>query len=128
MAKCIKLQRKRRKICVGDLDSRITLQTRTIKPPVFGETDFDEEFTATQEVWAMINTVEGKTHFNGVETETPISHSIGIRYRTDVTAETWILLSDGRRLDILETQDVEERHEFLILTCTDRGDQEASKA
>ena len=120
MPKCIRIQRKKRQYCVGDLDEEIILQNRAITPPVFGAVDFTETFTATATVWAAIDTVAGKVFFDDVGTETPITHEIGIRFDATVTAETWIEF-DSRRLDILNVEDLDERHEFMRLKCTDRG-------
>jgi len=120
MPRCVKLKRKKRQACIGDLDTEIILQDRDIASPLFGSPDFSEDFTDLNTVWAGIETVTGKTYFDGAGVETPITHSLLIRFDATVTAETWIEF-DGRRLDILAVQDLEERHEFLTLTCTDRG-------
>lgn len=121
MPKCIRIKRKKRQVCIGDLDTRIILQDRSIKPPVFGDPDFDEDFANTDTVWAAVNTVSGKTFFDGVNSDINISHVIFIRFDSAVTAETWVELEDGQRLDILDTENLEQRGEFLKLTCTIRG-------
>ncbi len=120
MPKCSKIRRKKRQVCLGDLDKQIQLQDRDITPPVFGSADFDEKFTNTDLVWAAIQTVNGKTFFDNVGVETNITHIIYIRYDAAVTSETWVLF-DLRRFDILDTENLEERDEFLKLTCVDRG-------
>lgn len=134
MSKCVKIRRKHRKICISDLDSEILLVDRSIQPPLAGSADFTERFLEDigelEPVWALIETVSGKTFFDGVGTETPITHNIYIEYDELITAEFWIildvdlrptLLSGDKILDILSTQDLEERHEWLKLECTVRG-------
>lgn len=118
---CDVLQRRHRKLRVGDLKDRICLQRRAISEPNFGATDFGENFTRETRVWAKVETSTGKSFFDGVNPDVPVTHVVGIRYDKDVTTETWILLLDGRRLNILDVQDLEERHEWMILRCTDRG-------
>jgi SPP1 family predicted phage head-tail adaptor len=120
MASCKKLRRKKRQICLGDLDTQIILQNRVLTAPLFGTPDFDETFTTTDTVWAMVNTVSGKTFFDNTGVGTNITHSVGIVFDSSVTAETWIEL-DGNRLDILQKENLDERGEWLILTCVDRG-------
>lgn len=105
----------------------ITLQNRDIVPPVFGTPDFDENFSGDQTVQAIISTQRGKTLFDGVATDNPITHKICIEYLPGVTAETWILFK-GRRLDILDVENCCEHDEVLILRCTERGTGEAAKA
>jgi len=119
MTKCVPLHRKHRKVCIGDLDTEITLQNRAITPPTTS-VDFSETFSALATVWAMVNTVRGKTTFDSSNVERDITHEITIRYDAAVTPETWILLN-GKRIDILDANDLEERHEWLVLSCTERG-------
>lgn len=117
---CSKIRRKNRKVCIGDLNTEIKIQGRTILPPVFGNPDFNETFVDNSTVWAMVNTGGGKTFFDGVGTDINISHYVYIRFDSTVTAESWVELN-SRRLDILVVEDLEERNEFMKLTCSDRG-------
>lgn len=129
MSRCIRIKRKNRKVCLGDLDTLITLENRAIQAPDFDTVDFDEEFTPTNDpVWALLETVTGKTFFDGVSTEQDITDWIYIRFDETVTAETWVKLDNGSRLDILRVNNLDRRSEFMLLECTDRGTKEASKA
>lgn len=112
---------RRRKVCVGDLNQRITLQDRDIVPPIFGDADFTEDFTEDNDCWAAIQTVHGKTFFDGVnQRDVNLTHEIFIRYDATVTAETWILY-DSRRFDIVSVEDLDEQHTFMRLMCVDKG-------
>lgn len=129
MARCQPIKRKHRKPCIGDMDTLITLENRVIEAPDFDTVDFDETFTAPNPpVWSLVQTVKGKTFFDSTGTEFDVTHWIYIEFDSTVTAETWVKLDDGRRLDILDTEDLEERREFLLLQCVDRGSTEASKS
>lgn len=129
MPKCIRIKRKKRQICLGDLDSLITLENRNIQAPEFDTVDFDEVFTeAIPDVWAMIETVRGKTFFDGVNTEKDITHLIYIMFDLTVTAETWVKFNDGRRFDILDVENLDERSQFMLLHCQDKGTKEAGKS
>lgn len=127
MPSCQFIKRKHRKICIGDLDTLIKLQSRDIVSPVFGDVDFDEDFQDTSEVWALIKTQTGKTVFDGVDTDFNITHGMTIRFDPSVTTETWVEL-DSRKFDIMMLENLEERNEFLLLFCTVRGVGEAAKA
>ncbi len=129
MPVCQPIRKKRRNICIGDMEDEITLENRAIQAPDFDTVDFDETFTAPNPpVWALIETVRGKTFFDGVSTEEDVSHWIYINFDSTVTAETWVKLTDGRRLDILRVENLDERSDFELLHCVDRGAKEASKA
>jgi len=120
MPRCVRLKRKHRKVCVGDLNNTITLQNRDITAPQSGF-DATESFTTnTLDAWAKIETSRGETVFDGVDTEVDVTHVFTIRWLSGITAETWILF-DGERFDILDTQDLEERNEWLIMKCTNKG-------
>jgi len=111
------------------MDEQILLQDRGIGEPLFGSVDFGEDFTNIATVWAAVETVNGKTFFDSVNTETDITHHFYIRFDASVTAETWITW-DSRRFDILKPEDYDGRKEFMKLTCAERGAKtiEATKA
>ena len=104
----------------------ITIQNRDIAEPVFGDTHFSEAFTGDIDVQAIIKTKSGVTYFDGVNTETPVTHEICIAYLPDITSENWLLFK-SRRLDILNVINCCEKDNTLILQCNDRGTAEASK-
>ena len=101
----------------------ITIQNRAITPS--NGADFTETFTDVGVIPAAVNTVSGKTFFDGVNTETNITHSIGFRFDETVTAESWILFN-GNRLDILKLENLDERSVWMRAICVDRG--EAAKS
>lgn len=114
------VRRPRRKICIGDLNTRICLQKRTLTEPTFGQTEFGHDFEG-EEVWAKVVTTNGKTFFDGVNADINVTHEITIRYDSDVSASTWVELQNRTRLDVVDVEDLEERNEYLLLRCTDRG-------
>lgn len=124
MSQCQSIRKRKRNVCVGDMKDVITLQNRNITPPLFNIVDFDEDFQPIDplntERFSLIETTTGKTFFDGVNTDTPITHIIYIRFDTTVTSETWIEF-ESRRFDILKVEDFEERHTYMKLTCVDRG-------
>ncbi len=129
MSVCQNIQGRRRQVCIGTMDHRITLETRDIQAPESGTVDFKENFTVPTLVWADIQTPRGKTFFDGVNTDTPISHMIGINFDASISAtKTWVKLESGNRLRILTVEDLDGRSDFMMLTCTDRGNQVASQA
>lgn len=128
MPRCETIKRRHRKICIGDLDTPIIIENRSITEPVFSSFDFTETFTNDDPyTWAMVETVSGKTFFDGVNTESIVTHHIYINFDADVTAESWVKIGSNR-MDILQVENLEERSEFMKLICSDRGTKEASKA
>jgi len=105
----------------------ISIQTRNLVPPVFGSVDLQLDFIQKYNVKALVKTPRGKTLFDGVSTDQVVTHKLAIEYLADITSEDWIILK-GRRLDILDVENCGEADKSIVLTCTDRGDKEASKA
>lgn len=105
----------------------VTLQNRNIVAPLFGSSNHDEAFSNDQEVLAIVKTPNGKTFFDGVNTETNITHELCIEYLAGVTSETWILFK-GRRFDILQVINCCEKDNTLKLLCSERGISEAAKS
>lgn len=121
MPKCSPIKIKNRRICAGDLKDQIVIQLRTIKAPQSGSVDFDEEFTTSATVWAAIETRSGIEQFDGVNLISRPSHFIYIRYTADIDVEKWITYN-GKRYEILDAENLEERDEFYLLRCSPLGD------
>ena len=120
-----KLKRPWRDLCIGDLRDQVLLQDRSIQAPDFNAIDFTEKFDDLGGIWASIRTRGGKTIFDDhAQRDRVVTHEVGIRYDPRVTAESWLLLADGRRLDILDSESLDERGDWIILQCTDRGTQD----
>lgn len=111
----------RRTPCIGDLTQQVRLLARAIQPPVAGATDFSERFTEVAKPWADVRTTQGTTFFDGTTQDIPVTHRVFMRFRADVDTESWIELRGGSRLRVLRAEDLEDRGEWLKLTCTEKG-------
>lgn len=120
MPKCIKIRKKKRQVCVGDMRDEIVIELRSLTPPSGGSVDFTETFSTKETVWAAINTVNGETIFDGTGTERDVTHRIHTRYISGVTAEDWVT-HKNERFDVLSVEDLDERQEYMLLRCTNRG-------
>jgi len=121
------LLRKRREPCLGDLRQRVKLHDRDIQVPKFGDPDFTEEFSGTKIVWASVKTIMGQTIFTGANVDVALSHEIIIRFDERVNSETWIEF-EGNNLNIVNVEDLDERHDFMRLRCMKRGDKDLGAA
>jgi SPP1 family predicted phage head-tail adaptor len=121
------LLRKRREPCLGDLRQRVKLHDRDIQEPKFGDPDFTEEFSGTKVVWASVKTIMGQTIFTGANVDVALSHEIIIRFDERVNSETWIEF-EGNNLNIVNVEDLDERHDFMRLRCMKRGDKDLGAA
>jgi len=123
MAKCKKLRRLKRSPCTGDLRNEIILHDRDIEAPMFNTAEQTQEYTNPLTVWSSVNTVRGKEIFNGTQLIGIKTHIILIRFldTREITVENVVELK-GNYLDVIEVQNLEERDEWLELSCGILGD------
>ena len=104
------------------MDRLITIKSRDIKEPSGGSVDYSEDFVSLGDEWSnVVSLRKGPVFFDGTNLARQATHVFELRYRDDVTAETWVEL-DGVNYDILNVEDLEERREFLHLYAVKRGD------
>ena len=122
MTKCGKIPGKHRQVCIGAMDRLISLKSRAIQTPIGASVDYSEEFTSIGTEWSdVVSLSRGPVFFDDTNVAKQATHIFKIRYRDDATAEVWVEL-DGQNYDVLNIEDLEERHEFLFLYSVKRGD------
>jgi len=115
----VNIKKKARRVCVGDMVDLITLQNRQLQTNL-SDVDLDEAFSTHEVVWSMVETISGETIFDGVGIERDVTHRVYIYHDAAVTEETWILFGT-ERLDIITVENLDERGQFMLLRCTNRG-------
>ena len=128
MPKCVKIRRKKRQVCIGDLDTEITIRTRDLDDSI-DSTDEVLSFTTVLTAWAMVETLKDVFIVDEVTGgDQPVSHRIVIRV-PDITidAANWVNFG-SENYRILGQTDYDERGEFLELMCTVRGDDDREAA
>ena len=124
MPKLKRLTRRRQRVPIGDLDTLIWVEDRTQVAPAYDTVDADHDFDphpSASQVWARVETKSGTTLFDGVETDRKITHHIVFRYLDGMTAQTWLRLQNGTRLDIVDLANLDEHGEFLQALCEATG-------
>lgn len=120
MAKCQRVRVNKRKICIGDLTKAITLEARAIQAPGQNSVDYTEQFNPIINTKAAVKTVRGETIFDGSNTERVVTHKFWIRFRSNITFETWIEM-DNIKFDVLDVENLDERNEWLAIRASKRG-------
>lgn len=132
MAKCVKLQRKKTQVCVGNMNKFIEIYVRNIQAPLNSlglSPDYREDFTILYSLWALVETPRGKVTFDAVGIDKVISTIFYIYAVPNITAQNWIVY-DANRYDIVRVTNLEENKLFLKLETVLRGstDKDASQA
>lgn len=125
MADCVRKKRRRLRGCIGEMKERIFVENRVMDSPDFAMGAANFTFSAHEsaaEVWAIVETVSGSTTFDEVTgLDRNITHSVIFRWISGISAETWLRLDDGRRLDILTVSNADERSEFIEIQAAEAG-------
>lgn len=121
MSEAVARRIRRRKICVGDLNIRISINRRSFVAPIT-TVDFDQKFVEKKSVWAGLETVQGRNTFfvTNVNGDQEVTHVFFCRWFEGLNSEYWIEYED-ENYDILNVENYEERKEFAVCYCNVRG-------
>ncbi len=117
---CNPISLKSRRICIGNLNTQITLQLRTLQGNNYASVENTEDFSDIATVWGAVITTRGSQLWDGVEISNPFTHDIYIRYRDDVDFTKWIEFG-SQKYDIVDVENLEQKNEWLLLKCILKG-------
>lgn len=130
MAICKVISKPKLKICLGDFDKRISIESRTQTTDSL-TVDNDEVFTVIATPWARITTRTKEILFDDVNTDAVSTHLFEIRYSSmyEITAENFILFKN-KRYRIIAVDNVDEEDEYIRMDAVLLGPvaKEANKA
>jgi head-tail adaptor len=117
---CEPIKQKKDRVCIGDLSTKIEVETRDITAPT-GGVDFDESFGTFKTLWAMVQTAgTGETIFDESNIEQSITHHFYVRYVPNFNFQKWIKYKD-QYYNILDVENLNEEDRFLKIRATVRG-------
>lgn len=102
----------------GKLNRRVTIQSRS--EPLDGYGDAKAVWSTVDTVWAHVQPMSGTEKAEAQSFGADVSMQVTIRYRDDVTPKNRLLLG-SRVLEIVSARDEDERHEALVLVCSERA-------
>lgn len=119
MPECKIIRPKRRRLCTGDLNIKIDILSRSYGAPVT-DVDFSQNFSLFKNIWAALETSNGRNNFYVTNLDISVSHIFYMRWIDGLEAEKWIEYKN-ENYDILEVENLEERDEWAICYCNVRG-------
>lgn len=114
------ITRKMRSVPAGTLDTVVIIHVRTMSPPAYGTVDYTTNFEG-QNVWAMVNTINGQTIFNGVDQDLNVTHEIYVRYDPNINSSKMIEVAPDQYLDIADVENLDQRNTWMKLVCVALG-------
>jgi len=112
--------RRLRKIYVGDMRERISLEERSILAPSYNSPAASEGYAQIVETWARVETEFNNRVFDEVALDAKPSIKFTIRYRPNITTETRVRYNDIL-YKVAHSDNLEERNEYLILYAAIEG-------
>jgi SPP1 family predicted phage head-tail adaptor len=100
------------------MDKRVTIQSASQISD--GQGGFTETWSDGASVWAWIQPVKGYEKFQASQTQTPLSHKIVTRYRTDITTASRLKYGD-RIFWVKEVINRDEANQFLDIRALERA-------
>lgn len=120
---CISIKKNTNKVCTGDLDKRIKIQTTSITannaPGGLSTTGFTDIYTC----WALVKTTTTRQFIDGVNIEIALNTDFFIRYTGSVNfeQELWIEYA-GNRFKLINYNNIDKDNVIIRLRCSEKGD------
>jgi SPP1 family predicted phage head-tail adaptor len=121
MVKCKRIQKTNTKICIGDLNKKISLLTRTLTASPDDSVDFTVGYTTIAEVWSLVQTLSGRDFFDSTQQAgSGATHVFYIRYKAGITQEN-VIGFGSEYFNITKVWNLEEDSKFLKIDTVIRG-------
>jgi len=119
---CTSIKKNINKVCVGDLNKRIEIQTSSITPNNSPDSVSTVAFVTVLTVWAMIKTTANRQFIDGVNIETGLNTDFYIRYTDtiDFEKQLWIEYRNSR-FKIVNIDEIDKEKKFIRLRATEKG-------
>lgn len=111
----------KRRAWAGEYDQRVTIWKNV--PTVNDDGQKVEAAVEYIKRWAAIRPISGQERFLAQQTQADVTHRVRLRSDSqsrEITAQYWLTLRDGTRLDIKRVFDVELQQIELELECNQR--------
>lgn len=121
--KCRSIKKNINKICIGDFNHRIKIQTTSIIANNAPNSLSTVAFTTIAEVWAMIKTNTAREFIDGVNIENGLNTDFYIRYTSSISLsqQLWIEY-DGNLYKITNVDNIDKDNKIIRLRAIEKGD------
>lgn len=100
----------------GQLRHRVTIQQLTRVEDEGG--GHEENWADVATVWAAIKPMRGSERYEAQQVQSTLTHKVTIRYRAGIKPQMRILYGN-RIFEVEAVIDVDERHKWLELLCSE---------
>lgn len=112
---CVNIGPKKPRLCIGDMNTVISIKSKTLGFPVDGTYDAAMTFTEILSPWAAVEVVSPYKQWNSTGlTDFKVTHKFTIRYSSAVTS-SMLVEYDGIYYDIVHIEDPDIKKKYLVL-------------
>ena len=101
---------------VGKLRHRVTIQRLEEVDDGYG--GVEEKWQNVATVWASVEPLRGNERYTAQQVQAELTHKVTIRYRAGIKPQMRLVYGN-RILEIEAVIDVEERHKWIELLCSE---------
>lgn len=119
---CTSIKPNVNKVCTGDLNKRIQIQTSYIAANNSPNAVSTANFVTVLTAWAMIKTSSNVKFIDGVNVENGINTDFFIRYTTSIDFEKQLWIEfDSNRFKITNIDNIDKQNKFIRLRSVEKG-------
>ena len=121
--KCRSINKNINKVCIGDFNHRIKIQTTSIIANNAPDTLSTVGFTTVAEVWAMIKTNTAREFIDGVNVENGLNTDFYIRHNSSISfsQQLWIEY-ESNLFKITNIDNIDKDNKIIRLRAIEKGD------
>lgn len=120
MKKSVNVEFKERRICIGDFNTKITIQIKCQESTNKLNQALEITRIDSVTVWSAVKTVAGVETLEDINSEEIITHQFYIRYRKDIDKSSVVILKEIA-FNIISIENLEEKNKYLLLRCAQGG-------
>lgn len=121
--KCRSIKKNINKVCIGDFNHRIKIQTTSIIANNAPNTLSTVGFTTVAEVWAMIKTNTAREFIDGVNIENGLNTDFFIKYNSSISFSQQLWVEYGGNLfKITNIDNIDKDNKIIRLRAIEKGD------
>ena len=121
--KCRSIQKNINKVCVGDFNKRIKIQTSSIKANNSPSAVSEVAFQTLANVWALIKTAPNREFIDGVNIENGLNTDFYVRYSPSINYEEQLWIEyDNNRFKIKNIENIDAENKIIRIRCIEKGD------
>lgn len=121
--KCQSIRKNINKVCIGDFNKRIKIQTSSIKANNSPSGLSTVGFQTLVSVWALIKTTSNREFIDGVNIENGLNTDFFVRYSPNLNYEQQLWIEyENNRFKVKNIENIDAENKIICIRCIEKGD------